>query len=68
MKQWNSDTGGTSWSTYRHQLEQYVHKVQGRQGSGVWIDGGHSIRPMEIIDGAYEKPWMPLRSMKSYGT
>ena len=67
FKQYNGDMGDASWTTYRHQLEQFVNKVRGRQGSGVWIDGEDSIRQMEMIDGAYEKAGLPLRPSGPYG-
>jgi hypothetical protein len=35
--------GEESWTTFRHQLEQFVHRVKGREGSGAWIDGEDSI-------------------------
>ena len=67
FKQYNSSSGNAYWSTYRHQLEQFVNRVRKRQGSGVWIDGEDSIRQMEMIDGAYEKAGMPLRPSSPYG-
>jgi len=66
IKQYDGDSGDASWTTYRHQLEQFVNRVQGRQGSGVWIDGEDSIRQMETIDGAYKRADMLLRPSSSY--
>ena len=66
FKQYDGDSGDASWTTYRHQLEQFVNRVRGRQGSGVWIDGEDSISQMETIDGAYEKAGLPLRPSSSY--
>ena len=63
---YSGNSGDASWSTYRHQLEQFVNRVRGREGSGVWIDGEDSIRQMEMIDRAYEKAGMPLRPSSSY--
>ncbi|GKT94089.1 oxidoreductase domain containing protein [Colletotrichum tofieldiae] len=48
------------WFTYRHQLEQFVNRVKGRE-TGVWIDGEDSINQMRMIDMAYEKAGLPLR-------
>lgn len=31
-------TGEAYWSTYRHMLEQFVNKIKGKPGSGVWIE------------------------------
>ena len=66
FKQYQGNSGDASWTTYRHQLEQFVNRVRGRQGSGVWIDGEDSIRQMEMIDGAYRKVGMPLRPSSPY--
>ena len=68
FKQYSDGSSDPSWSTYRHQLEQFVNKVRGRPGSGVWIDGEDSIRQMEMIDGAYEKAGLPLRPSSTYAT
>ena len=61
LKQYEGDFGDASWTTYRHMLEQFVHKIRGREGSGIWIDSEDSIRQMETIDGAYEKSGLPVR-------
>ena len=67
FKQYSDDSSDPSWSTYRHQLEQFVNRVRGRHTS-VWIDGEDSISQMEMIDGAYEKAGLPLRPTSSYLT
>lgn len=68
FKQYNyvDSHGDDTWTTHRYQLEQFVNRVRGRRGSGVWIDGEDSIRQMEMIDQAYEKAGMPLRPSSSY--
>ncbi|KAF1941521.1 oxidoreductase domain-containing protein [Clathrospora elynae] len=63
---WPEGSGGDIkgedwWSTYRYQLEEFVNKVKGREGSGVWVDGEESIRQMECTDRTYEKAGMLLR-------
>ncbi|KAH6713870.1 hypothetical protein BKA61DRAFT_674484 [Leptodontidium sp. MPI-SDFR-AT-0119] len=59
--------GNESWSTYRHQLEQFVHRIKGRGfSSGVWMDGEDSVKQMEMIDSAYKKAGLPLRPTSSY--
>lgn len=55
-----------SWTTYRHQLEQFVNKARGRVGTGIWMDGEDSIRQMAMIDSAYEKAGLPLRPTSAY--
>jgi predicted dehydrogenase len=49
------------WTTYRCQLEEFVNRVKGREGSGVWVDGKESIAQMETIDRTYEKAGLQLR-------
>ncbi|KAL6713944.1 hypothetical protein ACLMJK_008438 [Lecanora helva] len=61
FKQYEGFSGDASWTTYRHQLEQFVNKIRGREGSGIWIDGEDSIKQMEMIDSAYRKAGMPVR-------
>jgi len=59
-------TGEDYWSTYRYQLEEFVNRIKGRKGSGVWIDGDYSIGQMAAIDSAYEKAGLPLRPTSTY--
>lgn len=66
FKQYIGDGGDDSWSTYRHQFEQLVNRVRGRQGSGVWVDGEDSIKQIEMMDSAYEKAGMSLRPLSPY--
>jgi hypothetical protein len=58
--------GDCHWSTYRHQLEQFVNKTRGREGSGVWIDGQYSINQMKVVDMAYKKAGLPIKPTNSY--
>ncbi|KAF2022167.1 NAD(P)-binding protein [Aaosphaeria arxii CBS 175.79] len=53
--------GEVYWTTYRHQLEQFVNRVRGRKGNGVWISGEDSIKQIETIDRTYEKLGLPIR-------
>ena len=66
VKKYDDGSHDASWTTYRHQLEQFVNKVRGRRGSGVWVDGEDSIQQMEMIDGAYKKAGLPVRPDSSY--
>ncbi|KAJ5082866.1 NAD(P)-binding protein [Penicillium argentinense] len=54
------------WSTYRCQLEEFVNRVKGRKGSGIWIDGDESIAQMETIDRTYEKAGLMPRPTSSF--
>ncbi|KUJ12285.1 putative oxidoreductase [Mollisia scopiformis] len=68
---WEEGNGGPrsgekSWSTYRHQLEQFVNRVKGREGSGCWMSGEDSIKQMEMVDSAYKKAGLPLRPTSTY--
>lgn len=58
--------GAEWWTTYRHQLEQFVNKVKGRKGSGVWVDGQDSIAQMEAIDRTYEKAGLKPRPTSDF--
>jgi predicted dehydrogenase len=58
--------GEEYWSTYRHMLEQFVNRIKGRQGSGIWVDGEESIKIMEAIDSGYEKAGLPMRPTSEY--
>lgn len=54
-------TGEVWWSTYRYQLEEFVNRIKGRTGSGVWIGGAESIAQMETIDEVYKKGGLQVR-------
>jgi hypothetical protein len=58
--------GDHHWSMYRHQLEQFVNKIRGREGSGVWIDGQYSVNQMKVVDIAYQKAELRIRPTSSY--
>lgn len=49
------------WITYRWMLEEFVNKIKGREGSGVWMAHEDSIRQMEMIDTGYTKAGMAVR-------
>ncbi|KAH8887531.1 NAD(P)-binding protein [Thozetella sp. PMI_491] len=54
------------WLSYRYQLEEFINKLKGREGSGVWITHDESISQMRMIDLAYAKAGLPLRPTSSY--
>ena len=54
-------TGESFWNSYRHQLEQFVNRVRGREGSGLWVNHEDSIAQARMIDMAYQKSGLPLR-------
>ena len=58
--------GEDYWSTYRYMLEEFVNKIKGKQGSGVWVDGQESINGMAMIDEAYEKCGLPHRPTSTF--
>jgi len=62
----SKNSGEVYWSTYRHQLEQFVNRIKGRAGSGIWMDGEDSIKQMEVVDGVYKKAGLPIRPTSSY--
>jgi predicted dehydrogenase len=53
--------GEESWSTFRHELEEFVNRIKGRQGSGIWVEGEDSVKQMAMIDSAYLKAGLPIR-------
>ncbi|KAI9930655.1 hypothetical protein ASPWEDRAFT_59191 [Aspergillus wentii DTO 134E9] len=63
---WPSGDGEEWWSSYNYQLHEFVNKVKGRSGSGVWVDGEDSIRQMEAIDRTYEKAGMEIRPSSNF--
>ena len=63
---WTDGMGGEErgqdwWTSYRYQLEEFVNRVKGREGSGAWVDGEESIKQMEATDRTYEKAGMSIR-------
>ncbi|KAL2069596.1 hypothetical protein VTL71DRAFT_14275 [Oculimacula yallundae] len=59
--------GDESWSTYRHQLEQFVYRIKDRGSpSGIWMENEDSVKQMNMIDSAYEKAQLPLRPTSAY--
>ena len=65
IKEYVGKVGDASWSTYRHQLEEFVNKVRGRKSTGMWIEAEDSIKQMEMIDGAYRKAGVPVRPSRT---
>ena len=55
-----------SWTTYRWQLEEFVNRVRGKDGSGVWVTNEDSIKQMRVLDGAYQKAGLPLRPSSDF--
>jgi predicted dehydrogenase len=53
--------GEVYWKSYRYQLEQFVHRIKGRTGDGVWVSADQSIAQMKAIDMVYEKSGMGVR-------
>lgn len=58
--------GEPHWTSYRHQLEQFVNHVRGAKGSGLWVGGEDSIAQAKMIDMAYEKSSLPLRPTSKF--
>jgi predicted dehydrogenase len=53
--------GETHWSTYRYMLEEFVNKIKGRKGSGIFISHEDSIAQSRALDMIYEKSGLGLR-------
>ncbi|GKZ19320.1 hypothetical protein AbraIFM66951_005549 [Aspergillus brasiliensis] len=56
------------WTTWRCQLEEFVNRIKGRAGSGVWIDGEESIAQMEAIDETYVQAGLSPRPTSAFKT
>jgi len=54
------------WITYRWMLEEFVNRIKGREGTGVWVSAEESIRQMEMIDSAYAKAGMVIRPSHAF--
>jgi predicted dehydrogenase len=57
--------GEDSWMSFRHQLEQFVNRVKGRE-TQYWIDGKDSINQMKMVDLAYEKSGLGPRQTSKF--
>lgn len=67
FKEMGADEPGEAyWSTYRHELEQFVNRVRGREGNGVFISHENSIGQMRALDMIYEKSGLGLRPTSEY--
>lgn len=55
-----------SWTSYRHQLEQFVNHTRGREGSGLWVSSEDSLAQAKMIDMAYKKSSLPLRPTSKF--
>ncbi|KAI8969882.1 NAD-P-binding protein [Trametes punicea] len=58
-------SGETSWTTYRYQLEAFVHKVRGRKPQ-YWTDTTTTIAQMEAVERIYAAAGMPPRIKSSF--
>lgn len=66
-KEMGRDVSGEPWlSTYGHMLEQFVNKVRGQEGSGIFITPEDSIAQMKVVDMIYEKSGLGLRPTSKY--
>ena len=72
IKQWTQKTyvkeygEQASWMTYRHQLEEFVNRIRGRNGPNAWSSCENSIKQMKVIDSAYVKAGLPIRPTRSF--
>jgi predicted dehydrogenase len=53
--------GEMHWSTYRYMLEEFVNKIKGRKGSGVFVSHEESIAQSRALDMVYEKAGLGVR-------
>lgn len=62
----DDEPGEIYWSTYRHELEQFVNRVRGREGNGAFISHENSMAQMRALDMIYEKSGLGLRPTSEY--
>ncbi|KAI7773883.1 hypothetical protein LA080_009678 [Diaporthe eres] len=60
------EPGEIYWLTYRHELEQFVNRIRGREGNGDFISHDNSIGQMRALDMIYEKSGLGLRPTSEY--
>lgn len=66
-KELGRDLPGEAWqSTYGYMLEQFVSKIRGREGSGIFISHDDSIAQMRALDLIYEKSGLGRRPTSKY--
>lgn len=66
-KEMGRDLPSEPWqSSYGHMLEQFVNKIRGREGSGVFISQEDSIAQMKALDLIYEKSGLGPRPTSKY--
>lgn len=49
------------WLSYKHQLDAFVDRIRGREGTGVWVTPEDSIAEMRATDMVYEKSGLGKR-------
>lgn len=54
-------SGEIHWSTYRYMLEEFVNRIKGREGSGVFIENEESVKQARALDMIYEKSGIGVR-------
>lgn len=58
--------GEVYWSSYRHMLEQFVNKVKGREGTGLFISHEDSIGQAKALDMVYNKSGLGARPTSTF--
>lgn len=54
------------WKTYKYQLDAFVDRVRGREGTGEWVNLEDSLGLTKMVDMAYEKSVLPLRETSKF--
>ncbi|PQE10514.1 hypothetical protein CJF31_00009252 [Rutstroemia sp. NJR-2017a BVV2] len=58
--------GEIYWSTYRYMMEQFVNRVKGREGNGLFISPDDSISQARALDLIYTKAGLGHRPSSKY--
>ncbi|KAK3692089.1 hypothetical protein B0T22DRAFT_3943 [Podospora appendiculata] len=56
----------TYWLSYKYQLDAFVDRIRGRNGTGTWVEPEDSIGQARMIDMAYAKSGLPLRPTSKF--
>ncbi|KAL3456687.1 hypothetical protein BJX64DRAFT_296496 [Aspergillus heterothallicus] len=59
------EPGEPHWESFRRQLEQFVNRMNGRQGSD-WASGEYSLAQAKMVDMAYERCGLPVKKTTAF--
>jgi hypothetical protein len=60
------EPGEIYWPTHRYELEQFVNRVRGREGNGMFISQKNNMAQMRALDMIYKKSGLGMRPTSEY--